>query len=251
MNRAISLHIGVWKPSGYSGLAELSSPKAEPYALAAIAQHHGFDQCSVLAGPDAKWPTLQQKIQEAGKNLVDGGLFLLTFSGHGTHAPDGIIQSWCLDDQKVSDEDLFSALGEAFSDQTRIVIVSASCFSGGLSGLLHRVLGSIVNALKAMFNGKADSTGATPPPAAVPSLGPRVLVLAACRASQKALDATPLSLFVGKVWDVWQNGNFSGTYSQFMDQVGNLVSDDNQAQIPKMVPHGSSHDWSNEPLFQV
>ncbi|HET7462692.1 MAG TPA: caspase family protein [Longimicrobium sp.] len=252
MSHSISLHVGVWKPGQCDG-DELSGPRADPFAMAAIAHHHGFQETFVISGPLATWPAVQAKIQYAIDRIDPGGVFLLTFSGHGTHADEARrIQTWCMATEVVPDRDIFRELKGFSAKNVRVILVSSSCFSGGLDAGFREIL---IGLLKRMI-------GLSPRPRALPLVqrsaietsdrfadGPSVLLLASSRAYEKSKDDTPLTLYTQVLWDVWDSGRFPGTLDEFAATVRLKVGEKKPDQTPVARAYGPAYPWGTSRPF--
>jgi hypothetical protein len=135
------------------------------------AAHYGTN-VATLTGPDndamdatnftVKWPSkqiaclLDQKatrtnvlylIKLAGENVQSNELFVVFFSGHGgeipddhADAPNGMDQTWCLYDGQLLDRELYAQWSK-FKKGVRIVVISDSCHSGGISKFTFMQLG--------------------------------------------------------------------------------------------------------------
>jgi hypothetical protein len=133
---ARSLHIGVLKPHGVTLEDEVGrSAVADAELMAAIARDHGFpDPVLCTAAAETTTLNIAKEIAAAATDLAAGGIFLLTFSGHGYAVeagggPAAMSQGWVLSDADMFDQDLF-LLFYQFEPGVRILVISDSCHSG-------------------------------------------------------------------------------------------------------------------------
>jgi metacaspase-1 len=80
------------------------------------------------------------EIEAAVGSLEDDGVFLITYSGHGTQRkddnrgvldfePDGLDEVWCLYNGVLIDDEIFELLTR-FKKNQRVILISDSCHSG-------------------------------------------------------------------------------------------------------------------------
>jgi len=100
-----------------------------------IARSQGFVTQSLLTR-SATSTSLLGIIEKAAKELVEGDIFLLTYSGHGgqindvdNQEPDGLDETWVLYDRELVDDELY-AIWSLFRPGVRICVLSDSCQSG-------------------------------------------------------------------------------------------------------------------------
>src|SRR3954466_8232093 len=127
--RAISVHIGLnaVDPAQYEGWdGELSACEFDAKDMAAIAKQQKFTTSTTLLTKKATSKAVVDAITGAAKNLRVGGLFLLTYSGHGGQVPDEnhdeddrMDETWVLYDRMLIDDELY-ALWRKFKAGTRI-----------------------------------------------------------------------------------------------------------------------------------
>ncbi len=82
--------------------------------MEAIARSQGFVTQSLLTR-SATSTSLLGIIEKAAKELVEGDIFLLTYSGHGgqindvdNQEPDGLDETWVLYDRELVDDELYA-----------------------------------------------------------------------------------------------------------------------------------------------
>jgi hypothetical protein len=159
---ALMLSIGVGRvdPAHYgTNVATLTGP-----------EHDAIDARSFIAN----WPTNQPKksfglllnekatrtnvigiLDDVATRLNSNDLFVVYFSGHGGEIPDphadatnGMDQTWCLFDGELLDKELYAEWAK-FPAGVRIVLISDSCHSAGISKLAFDAADQIVNAINA------------------------------------------------------------------------------------------------------
>jgi hypothetical protein len=111
-----ALHVGLNKvdPKHYQGWdGELLGCENDARDLAAIAEQAGFDVTTILTA-DGTADAVTTAIGDAAKELADGDLFWLTYSGHGSQVPDKNSdepdrsdETWVLFDRQLVDDELY------------------------------------------------------------------------------------------------------------------------------------------------
>ncbi len=136
--KSFSLHIGLNSVSaahygGWSG--ELNACEFDANDMAEIAKSSGMKSAVLLTKDGTRKNTLAA-IRAAAKQLKSGGLFFLTYSGHGGQVPDVTgeeddkkDETWCLYDGQLIDDELYLELSR-FAKGVRILVFSDSCHSG-------------------------------------------------------------------------------------------------------------------------
>lgn len=147
MPTGISIHVGLnhLNEAHYKGLHSLSGCLGDAQAMHGLAQAAGFD-ARLVTGEDATAQAVLDAIEEARPRVGSDGMLLLTYSGHGSRVldraehgrahdrfdhNDGWDETWCLYDRQLIDDELF-ACWAGFPEGARILVVSDSCFSGGM-----------------------------------------------------------------------------------------------------------------------
>ncbi|MEO1714144.1 MAG: caspase family protein, partial [Bacteroidota bacterium] len=111
--------------------------------LSSLANQQGFTTHKLI-DDQATASQVTQKICDIARELKEGDLFLLTFSGHGGQIPDennmeedGLNETWCLWDRQLIDDELYN-LWSKFPRGCRIFVLSDSCHSGTMIKPIHR-----------------------------------------------------------------------------------------------------------------
>jgi metacaspase-1 len=151
MATGISLHIGINQYNHHTyrelhriRLAHLHTPANDAQAYLAVAQRFGFKP-AIFINEKATAENMLKGIEVAARSLRKGDIFFLSFSGHGGkmldkdgdekqhdyegYQPDAYDETWCLYDQMVADDELYS-LFKRFGPGVRILVVADSCHSG-------------------------------------------------------------------------------------------------------------------------
>lgn len=137
--KGISIHIGVNNLNFVSPYGKLNSLKSCFFDAETMSRLMGanFEQPIIL--PDCTINQAKTHICNAQNELQnEGGIFVLTFSGHGVAIPDAngderangrFDSSWCLNDGFLLD-DIIKTLLAGFAPAVKVVVVSDSCHSG-------------------------------------------------------------------------------------------------------------------------
>jgi hypothetical protein len=114
--------------------------------MAGIAANQGFDEPVpgaiknlILFDGGANTENVKRHINNCAGVLEKGGIFLLTYSGHGsriqfpdTTEPDRFDETWCLFDREFFDDEILELLSH-FNEGVRILFISDSCHSGTIA----------------------------------------------------------------------------------------------------------------------
>ncbi len=140
MPKGYSLHIGLNRldPGIYLTFGDLLRAEQDACDMAELACRAGYEPI-VLKSEEATCTAVKSAIEDISRALNalgDDGIFLLTYSGHGSFVldsnfdeDDGRDETWCLYDRQIPDDTLFALLAK-FRKGIRIVVVSDSCRSG-------------------------------------------------------------------------------------------------------------------------
>lgn len=138
MSRAVSIHIGVNHPHGRHFDQPLASPEITAWRMAEIASQSGYGSTLVLRGEAATEQAVHDALARAALTLVRGDTLFVSFCGHGSQEPDhdcdeghGWDEGWCLKDEVLVDDRL-SGYWSLFDAGVRILVVSESCYAGGM-----------------------------------------------------------------------------------------------------------------------
>jgi hypothetical protein len=221
-----------------------------------IAKNVGYET-KVLLTAAATREAVVKHIQRAAKELSDGDIFLLTYSGHGGQLPDKNHderdmedETWCLYDGQLIDDELY-LLWSQFKEGVRIFLLSDSCHSGTVAKQYARSMAvpdSFVDAL----NAKSDIPyrgpvyrmmppeycvrtyvdnrsyydgiiSKIPPKSDMGPVNSSVLLISGCQDNQFSMDGTFNGAFTGTLKSVWNDGQFSGHYGEFHQAIVSLM----------------------------
>jgi metacaspase-1 len=261
--KGISLHIGVNEvdPIHYAGWkGELLACENDANDMEAIARSQGFVTQSLLTKAVTS-TALLGTIEKAAKELVEGDVFLLTYSGYGgqindvtNEEPDGLDETWVLFDRQLIDDELYAAWS-MFRPDVRILVFSDSCHSGAMTKEKFLQPASYIPRLEARLRA---STGANLRPRFLPpdlqakiyneratlyddirkktpkrrevNVECSVILMSACQDNQVAMEETKNGLFTGALLRVWDKGIFEGGYHHFRTEMAAFMP---PAQSPK------------------
>lgn len=260
MSRAASIHIGVNQPRGRCGDRPLRHSESTAWSMAGLASRAGYDSMLVLRGQAATRQAVHQALSGAAGTLEGGDTLLVTFSGHGSLEPDrdsderlGFDQSWCLHDGILLDDKL-AGYWRLFEPGVRIVLVSESCYGGGMGRGDECGSGAaaadapprITPGIRYRSTGPGDDDLTRSCIAEAPrnshEIRASVLLLSASSERQAAQDG----LFTRCLLQVWEDGAFPGSYCDLYRRVGELVRRENRCQDPQIQMLGAP-----DPAFAV
>ena len=258
MPRAVSIHIGVDRPHG--GHVPLKSSENNAWHMAQLANQAGYESLFVLRGTAATRQAVRDVLTRAADVLTHGATLFLSFSGHGCEQPDTHHdqdersrkdQGWCLADGHLLDDEL-AGLWRRFADGVRILVVSESCYSGGVirddeTQSAHppapRVQAPVVYRGQPAASGGAGSDPAAAyagsciaAPPQTHGIRASLLLLSASHAEQKAQEG----LFAKHLLRVWNEGAFRGSYCELHHEVSQGVKGERGSQHPQIVALGAS-----------
>jgi hypothetical protein len=277
MPRAVSIHIGVNQPSERSPGRRLGQSETTAWRMAGLAGQAGYHSIQVLRGPAATRYAVNGALAGAAGILENGDTLLVTFSGHGDHTPDldgdernDDDESWCLYDGVLLDDQL-AGYWRLFQPGVRIVVVSESCYSGGMrrtgdapaqgsspalafapgaSGRRMRDGGGRMRSPDAMDPAVAEAIAhcVAEPPTDRCAIHASVLMLTASAEHQEARDG----LFSRHLLEVWSDGGFDGSYCDLYHKVRKGVMDEKGDQEPQILLVGAADStFAQEPAFRV
>jgi hypothetical protein len=272
MPRAVSIHIGVNDPRDHHVLLRHSEDGA--WGMAGLASQAGYDSILVLRGPAATRAAVHEALAGAAGTLACGDTLLVSFSGHGGQVMDrdmderhGSDESWCLYDGELLDDKL-AGYWRLFDSGIRIVVVSESCYSGGMNrtGDKHAAYAAGEAAPRVMRGGLVMRSGLrTPglvtaaaaeavasciaePPRDCFEIRASVLMLTASTEQQPAEEG----LFTRCLLDVWAGGDFRGSYCRFYEEVKRRVMTARSGQEPQILMLGAPDPaFPLEPAFHL
>lgn len=270
MARALSIHIGVNTPAGRMGDHPLRNSEDVTWQMAGLAQRAGYESLLVLRGESATRGAVHHAVTGAAGMLTRGDSLLVTFSGHGTQVRDmdadewgGIDEGWCLKDGVLLDDRL-AGYWQLFEAGVRIVVVSESCYSGGMDRdddeeaedweYLYRRRRREERDEEPVYRDEAPTavldysrSCIAAPPRETMGIRATVLLLTASRKDQVSREG----LFSRHLLEVWNGGTFEGSYCDLHRAVREQVMNECR-QEPQIFMLGSGDlDFPQQRAFYV
>jgi len=146
--KKLAVHIGINQcdNSAYGmEIPELFVSENDAIELNNISSNNEFES-QLLLSEKATSSAILDAIKSASKELKEGDIFRLFYSGHGCQLPDlnsdekdGFDEAWVCYDRPLLDDEIKLALSQ-FSEGVNILIINDSCHShGSTEGKKHRV----------------------------------------------------------------------------------------------------------------
>jgi metacaspase-1 len=289
-SQGISMHIGL---NGVSGAAyggwdgPLAACEFDANDMAAIAKSKGV-KSTVLLTKKVTRANVLGEMRSAAKALKAGGLFFLTYSGHGGQVPDVSgdepdkqDETWCLYDGQLIDDELYFELSR-FAAGVRILVLSDSCHSGSVTRNAPAVLATTHQRPKLMpaavamrtyrehqaFYDKlqldvakaADKSAVDPDTALahvaasgrltaiVKSFDPAVVLISGCQDNQTSMDGDHNGAFTEQLLKVWGQGTFKGNYGSFYAHIKAAMP---ASQTPNLFTLGKAGAFLAQTPFTV
>jgi metacaspase-1 len=246
-NQGISLHIGINRvdPAHYAGWdGQLAACEFDARDMQAIARRQGFASQLLLTSSATSLAVISA-MAAAAKTLEQGGIFWLTYSGHGGQVPDingdetdRQDETWVLFDRQLIDDELYRIWAK-FKSGVRIMVLSDSCHSGTvvreLSVFLRANAGApLPTRARFMPSDIARRTylrhrelyrdiQRSMPEGETAKIKASVLLISGCQDNQTSADGDRNGLFTEKLRKVWANGKFSGGYRLLRDRIAALM----------------------------
>ncbi|HEX8433016.1 MAG TPA: caspase family protein, partial [Longimicrobium sp.] len=237
------------------------------WKMAELAHQAGYEASHVLRGPAATRDAVHDTIAAAARGLEPRQTLLVTFSGHGSRVPDadgderdGWDETWCLHDADLVDDEL-AAIWRLAAAGTRVLVVSESCFGGGMGRYGDDVLAAYPRpapdppVYRSGGSWRGVQQYAQPMSSCisrVPShddgIRASVLVMAASAEGQKAREG----LYIRHMLDLWNGGNFRDSFCALHWALRERVRHDNPAQEPQIQMLGTADpDFPLERAFHL
>ena len=274
MARAASIHIGVNQPHGRLSGHPLYESENLAWRMAVLAERAGYDSMQVLRGPAATRQALHDALTGAAGSLGHGDTLFVSFAGHGSQEADmdcdeghGWDEAWCLHDGVVVDDKLAGSW-RLFEPGVRIVVLSESCYGGGVVRTgdekalrRRRPAGAPTGPV---MRGGGSATRSAAPEAAAPAgyvgsciaEGPRdthgirasLLLLSASAEDQPAREG----LFSTYLLEAWNDGAYRGSYCDLYRKVRAKVMTERCSQHPQILMLGAGDPaFPLAPAFHV
>lgn len=247
MSKAYSLHIGLnaVNPSSYGGWkGELNACENDALDMDDIAKKLKYSKHVVLLTKQATRNNVAKYFKSFANSLNNGDFFLLTYSGHGGQIPDanndeddGQDETWCLYDGQIIDDEL-NYYYSKFKPGARIFVLSDSCHSGTVTraAFMTPPGGTILNRRdKFMPMAVAKKTYQKNKKfydrilkdknlkVAEDKVKARIRLISGCQDNQTSSDGDVNGLFTEKLLEVWDDGNFQGSYRKFYKRILNQM----------------------------
>jgi len=253
--RGLALHIAVNRCSadhycGWEG--PLSSCENDADIMQGIARARGFETRQ-LKTSQATRAAVKDAIVEAARELGEGDMFLISYSGHGGQVrdadgdeSDGKDDTWCLYDGQLLDDELRVLFAE-FAAGVRVLVLSDSCHSGtmlkGESGPKKEsaVVDDFVHS-RAMPREAAIETARgnhdfytriqDELPTPRPDILASVRLLSGCQEHEQSFGNNEFGRFTDAVRAVFADGSFQGDYKSFHREIVAAVAKAMNPQTP-------------------
>jgi len=252
MSNAISINVGLngVDPNAYNGWdGALAGCVNDALAMQKIADGLGYVSTLIL-NAEATADRIISEIGQAAWNLDEGGIVLITFSGHGGQMPDvngdeadGKDETWVCYDRQLIDDELCN-LWSQFSTGARLFVLSDSCHSGTVTrnreyaavvgsdafakhyprtrsgpvrfrGMPAEVAAANYEENKSQYNALQFASGSR----TRAMMNATILLISGCQDNQLSNDGDNNGLFTGTLLTVWNDGGFSGNYRAFQQAI--------------------------------
>ena len=287
---AMSLHIGLngVSAAAYEGWdGPLAACEFDAGDMAALATAKGIKP-KVLITKKATRAAVLAAMRDAAKALGSGGLFFLTYSGHGGQVPDVTgeeadkkDETWCLYDGQLIDDELYFELSR-FKAGVRILVLSDSCHSGTVTRdrlppppppgqrakLMPDAVGRRVYQQHQAFYDKlqrdvaqAAGTPVVDPDTAIAQVAQSgrlaaivtkfdaaVILISGCQDNQTSMDGEHNGAFTEQLLKVWDQGRFSGNYAIFHARIKARMP---ASQSPNLFTLGTAGTFLAQQPFSV
>lgn len=267
MARGIAIHIGVNQPAS-NGQCRLSLSEECAWKMAELSHQAGYGAIHLLCGADATRNAVLGLLSAAAKALEPGHTLFVSFSGHGSRVADANREewdrwdeTWCLADADLIDDELMDAWREAKAG-TRVLVVSESCFAGGMRGYDEDLLAEHPPLSRRPVFRSDDPVmrGVEPYAQEVPSsciaraplhdegIKASVLLLAGADEGQRAREG----LYLRHLLKLWNGGAFRESFCDMHRRLCASVRHENPEQEPQIIMLGTADsDFPLEVAFHL
>ena len=233
-----SLHIGVaYVDDKHYGKSIIPLPCCVKDAemMHGVAKYFNYNKSHVLLNEHATVSNFKKTVESYSKELSQGDLCVITYSGHGSELPDlngdeiiPIDQTWCLYDRQLIDDEL-PHLWKQFGDGVNVLVILDSCHSGtSIKNYGHKSINTLnyvekfkafdLNLKTATYtkNKKQYEKILEAKPIDENEVKCSVTLLAACQDNEEALAGSFVSFFTGiLIKTLAQEGNEIQNYQDF------------------------------------
>jgi metacaspase-1 len=279
MAQGISLHIGLNRvdPAHYNGWdGALNACEFDANDMQAIAESRGF-QTNKLLTEEATANAVIAAIEQAAGQLVQGDLFVCSYSGHGGQVPDGngedeedrSDETWVAYDRQLVDDELYALWGK-FTPGVRIFVLSDSCHSGTVTRRIDAPVPDPVatrqkaaaqspryralprDVMIATYRAHAelyDQIQENTPGSEQADPGATVLLISGCRDDQLSLDGFANGLFTENLRAVWNDGAWDGGHVEFREAIRARMPDTQQPNYTRV--GASNPEFEGQTPFMI
>jgi hypothetical protein len=250
MSRGIAIHIGVNQPRS-NGQCRLSESEANAWKMAELSHQAGYGAIHLLRGADATRDAVRRLLSDAARALGSRDTLFVSFSGHGSRVPDtnederdGEDETWCLHDADLVDDEV-AEIWKTAAPRTRVLVVSESCFGGGIGRDGDEVLAASPGASPAVrppvyrsapvMRGVKQSSCISRAPAHADGIRASVLLMAGAAEGQTAREG----LYIRHLLELWQGGAFRDSFCALHWKLCERVRHENHAQEPQIMMLGT------------
>jgi hypothetical protein len=231
----------------------LSSCELDAVNMQKLAKRQKFN-AKILKTKKATTDNVTKEIRSAAKKLVAGDTFLVSYSGHGSQVEDlsgdeadGEDETWCLYDRMFLDDEQRELYAE-FARGVNIVVMSDCCHSGSSTragkssdaeeaerlGQGERREMEERTAL-AVYRGRKKEydqiqRGLKNPP---PKLKASRIMFSACQDYEHAMGYDDGGVFTVALLEVWNGGNFKGSYRDLAKQIRDKLQRDYNKSVDR------------------
>lgn len=228
----LSLHIGVnfLDPIHYGSDGALKGCVNDAKAMYKIATGQGFES-TLLLNEEASRPNIIRYLSQATVKLKAGGIFFISYSGHGGSIPDRsgdeddwLDETWCLYDAQLIDDEL-QVFWSRFKPGVRILVVSDSCHSGTVlkPGRPENAISYSAETprylpreqTEQLWRNQQTFYRELEPRAQAVEVKASVRLLSGCQDNQYSYDGEKNGAFTTQLLQVWDDGRYQGNYQQF------------------------------------
>jgi len=288
--RAVSLHMGLngVSAAAYAGWdGPLAACEFDAHDMSALAKAQGMKP-TVLLTRKATRAAVLAGIRATARQLGEGDLFFLSYSGHGGQVPDingdeddKKDETWCLYDGQLIDDELYFELSK-FKAGVRILVLSDSCHSGTVTreamppppppGQRPKLMPDAV-AMRVYREHRAfydklqkDVAAAAGKPVIDPDnalaqvaasgrlsaisskFDAALILISGCQDNQTSMDGDHNGAFTEQVLKIWNQGAFKGSYALFHAQVKARMP---ATQTPNLFTLGATGVFLTQQPFTV
>jgi hypothetical protein len=269
MARGTSIHIGVNHPAS-AGECPLSLSEGNAWKMAELAYQAGYGAIHLLRGPDATRNAVIDLLAAAARGLEPRQTLLVSFSGHGSHVPDadgdelhGRDHTWCLHDADLVDDELVE-IWRLAAPGTRVLLVTESCFGGGMGRYgedvpaghtgrppaadrpVYRSADPVMRGVKQYAEPMASCISRVP--SHDDGIRASVLMMAGAAEGRTAQEG----LYMRHLLDLWKGGAFRDSFCALHRSLCERVRHENPAQEPQIMLLGTPDpDFPLEKAFHL